>query len=130
MTQMVSLTSRAESPPATRTSTASSTCGPCALRRAAQLTQRKMAARAIALALETQGMRVAAQYRTQRPPDGTVALQAELGTEQGCVDLVRAARAALGSVDLLVHSAGIYNAGAIDEIASDKLEEMFRVNTF
>ena len=28
--------------------------------------------RGIALALETQGMRVAAQYKTQRPPDGLV----------------------------------------------------------
>ena len=86
--------------------------------------------RGIALALETQGMRVAAQYRTQRPPDGLVPLQAELGTEAGCVELARAAREALGSVELLVHSAGIYNAGPISGIASQTLEEMFRVNTF
>jgi len=86
--------------------------------------------RGIALALETQGMRVGAQYRTQRPPDGLVPLEAELGTERGCAALARAAAAALGSVELLVHSAGIYNAGPIDRISSEKLEEMFRVNTF
>jgi len=86
--------------------------------------------RGIALALETQGMRVGAQYRTQRPPDGLVPLQAELGSEQGCIELVNAARAALGNIDLLVHSAGIFNAGAIEEITSEKLEEMFRVNTY
>ena len=86
--------------------------------------------RGIALALETQGMRVGAQYRTQRPPDGLVPLQAELGSEKGCVELVNAARAALGNIDLLVHSAGIFNAGAIEEITSEKLEEMFRVNTY
>ena len=86
--------------------------------------------RGIALALETQGMRVGAQYRTQRPPDGLVPLQAELGSEQGCIELVNAARAALGNIDLLVHSAGIFNAGAIEAITSEKLEEMFRVNTY
>ncbi|MCA1827032.1 MAG: SDR family NAD(P)-dependent oxidoreductase [Myxococcales bacterium] len=86
--------------------------------------------RGIALALETQGMRVAAQYRTQRPPDGLVPLQGELGTEEGCVELVRAAGEALGSVELLVHSAGIFNDGPIESISSAALEEMFRVNTF
>ena len=86
--------------------------------------------RGIALALETQGMRVAAQYKTQRPPDGLVPLQAELGEESGCVELVAKAREALGSVELLVHSAGIYTPGPIDQISSATLEEMFRVNTF
>ena len=86
--------------------------------------------RGIALALETQGMRVGAQYRTQRPPDGLVPLQAELGSEQGCIELVNAARAALGNIDLLVHSAGIFNAGPIEKITSEMLEEMFRVNTY
>jgi len=59
-----------------------------------------------------------------------VPLQAELGSEKGCIELVNAARAALGNIDLLVHSAGIFNAGAIEEITSEKLEEMFRVNTY
>jgi 3-oxoacyl-[acyl-carrier protein] reductase len=86
--------------------------------------------RGIALALETQGMRVAAQYRTQKPPEGLVPLQAELGTERGCIELAAKAREALGSVELLVHSAGIFNAGPIDQITSQTLEEMFRVNTY
>jgi 3-oxoacyl-[acyl-carrier protein] reductase len=82
--------------------------------------------RGIALALVEQGMRVFAHHRTQAPPPGCVAVQADLGTEAGCIE---AARAAAG-VDLLVHSAGIYNAGPIDRISSSNLEEMFRVNTF
>jgi 3-oxoacyl-[acyl-carrier protein] reductase len=86
--------------------------------------------RGIALALETQGMRVAAQYRTQRPPDGLVPLQAELGTEKGCIDVAAKAREALGTVELLVHSAGIYTPGPIDQISAATLEEIFRVNTF
>jgi len=82
--------------------------------------------RGIALALVEQGMRVFAHHRTQAPPPGCVAVQADLGTEAGCIE---AARAAAGA-DLLVHSAGIYNAGPIDRISSSSLEEMFRVNTF
>jgi 3-oxoacyl-[acyl-carrier protein] reductase len=82
--------------------------------------------RGIALALVEQGMRVFAHHRTQAPPQGCVAVQADLGTEAGCIEAVRAA----GGVDLLVHSAGIYNAGPIDRISSSSLEEMFRVNTF
>jgi 3-oxoacyl-[acyl-carrier protein] reductase len=86
--------------------------------------------RGIALALLEQGMRVGAHYRTQQPPVGTVGLQAELGTEDGCVKLAREAREKLGAVDLLVHSAGLYNAGPIGSLAAATLEEMFRVNTF
>lgn len=86
--------------------------------------------RGIALALETQGMRVAAQHKSQHPPEGLVPIQAELGTEQGCVELARSAREKLGHVELLVHSAGIYNDGPIASLKAETLEEMFRVNTF
>src|SRR5258708_17303773 len=86
--------------------------------------------RGIVLAMLEQGMRVGAHYRTQQPPGGTVGLQAELGTEEGCVKLAREAREKLGAVDLLVHSAGLYNAGPIASLAAATLEEMFRVNTF
>jgi len=82
--------------------------------------------RGIALALVEQGVRVFAQHRTQAPPPGCTGVQADLGTEAGCVEAARAA----GSVDLLVHSAGIYTAGPIDRISAETLEEMFRVNTF
>ena len=80
--------------------------------------------RGIALALETQGMRVGAQYRTQRPPDGLVPLQAELGSEKGCIELVNAAR------EHAPAAANDRTAGPIEEITSEKLEEMFRVNTY
>jgi len=86
--------------------------------------------RGIAMALLEQGMRVGAHHRTQGPPEGTVALHAELGTEEGCVKLAREAREKLGAVDLLVHSAGLYNAGPIASLGAATLEEMFRVNTF
>src|SRR3954470_20041202 len=86
--------------------------------------------RGIAEALLAQGARVAAQHRTQRPPDGPLAVQADLGTEEGCVAAVRGAREKLGGVDLLVHSAGIYNAGPIASLRGATLEEMFRVNVF
>ena len=86
--------------------------------------------RGIALAFAGQGMRVAAQHRTQAAPEGCKGVQAELGAEDGCVAAARGAAQALGSVEVLVHSAGIYTAGPIDRIAAPTLEEMFRVNTF
>ena len=86
--------------------------------------------RGIAEALVAQGARVAAHHRTHEPPARTFAVRADLGTEQGCVDAVRAAREKLGEVNLLVHSAGIYNGGAIGRIQAVTLEEMFRVNVF
>ena len=82
--------------------------------------------RGIAIALETQGMRVFAQGRTQEPPAGTTAVKGELGTELGCIETAKV----VDKVDLLVHSAGIYNAGPIDSLKSATLEEMFRVNVF
>jgi 3-oxoacyl-[acyl-carrier protein] reductase len=57
-------------------------------------------------------------------------LKADLGSESGCKDLVRRAGEALGEVDVLVHSAGIYTAGPIASLTAATLEEMFRVNTF
>ncbi len=86
--------------------------------------------RGIALAFAGQGMRVAAQHRTQAAPEGCKGVQAELGTEDGCTAAARGAAQALGNVEVLVHSAGIYTAGPIDRISAATLEEMFRVNTF
>jgi 3-oxoacyl-[acyl-carrier protein] reductase len=86
--------------------------------------------RGIAEALAAQGVRVAGQHRTHGAPPGAVAIRAELGTEQGCIETVRAAREKLGEVQLFVHSAGIYNAGPIAGISAAALEEMFRVNVF
>jgi 3-oxoacyl-[acyl-carrier protein] reductase len=93
----------------------------------------------IARALLAQGMRVAVQYRGGREaaealcaehPGRGFAAQAELGTERGCVNLSREAIERLGGVDVLVHSAGIWNAGPIEQMDAERLEEMFRVNVF
>jgi len=82
------------------------------------------------------GDRVVACYRSGRPVvdelavrfgDGKVVpVQADLGEEAGCV----AALAGLDRLDVLVHSAGIWNDGAIATLSRDTLERMFRVNTF
>ncbi len=93
----------------------------------------------IAEAFLEQGMSVAVHYRTRRReaealaarhPGRAFAIQAELGEEQGAVRLVSGSVRALGGLDQLVHSAGIWNAGPIDRIAAAQLEEMFRVNAF
>ncbi|GAC1538714.1 MAG: 3-oxoacyl-[acyl-carrier-protein] reductase [Myxococcales bacterium] len=93
----------------------------------------------IAKALLDQGMRVVVHYRGNRAgaeelcgcyPGRAFAAGAELGTEQGCVELARAARAACPDLSVLVHSAGIWNDGPIGSLRGSTLEEMFRVNTF
>src|SRR5476651_1518950 len=86
--------------------------------------------RGIAEALVAQGVKVVAQHRTQPPPEGTIGVEAQLSEERGCVELVKDARAAVGEIQLFVHSAGIYTAGAIATLKAETLEEMFRVNTF
>jgi 3-oxoacyl-[acyl-carrier protein] reductase len=86
-----------------------------------------------------QGMQVAVHYRSGRAaaeglcarfPGRAVAVQADLGREGDCARLVREAAAALGGLECLVHSAGIWSPGPIDRIASAQLEEIFRVNLF
>ena len=93
----------------------------------------------VAEALLQQGAQVAVQYRhgraaaealCARHPGQAVAVQAELGTEAGCVACVAGAVAAFGGLDGLVHSAGQWNDGAIDRISAATLEEIFRVNCF
>lgn len=93
----------------------------------------------IARALLTQGMRVAVHYRGGREaaeslcaehPGRAFAVQAELGTEAGCVKVAREALERLGGTHVLVHSAGIFNEGPIERMDADRLEEMFRVNVF
>jgi 3-oxoacyl-[acyl-carrier protein] reductase len=94
---------------------------------------------ACAEALLGQGARVALHYRSNRAAAEALAarhagsafpVHAELGTEAGCADAVRLASAAMGGLDLLVHSAGIWNPGPIATMTAAKLEEMFRVNAF
>lgn len=90
-----------------------------------------------ARAFLSRGDRVVAQYRTQvgpvlalagvYGPDRVVPVEADLATEEGCVAAVAAAGTRL---DVLVHSAGIWNDGAIRDLSRQVLEEMFRTNTF
>jgi 3-oxoacyl-[acyl-carrier protein] reductase len=82
------------------------------------------------------GDRVVAQYRTQAQPvrvlqeeygeQRVVPVAADLESEEGAVAVVAAAR----QPSVLVHSAGIWNDGAIHGMTAARLEEMFRVNTF
>jgi 3-oxoacyl-[acyl-carrier protein] reductase len=93
----------------------------------------------IAEALLEQGASVAVHYRSgkasadalcDRFPGKAFAIQADLGLEGGCASLVRETVRALGGLDILVHSAGIWNDGPIEHIEASRLEEMFRVNVF
>jgi 3-oxoacyl-[acyl-carrier protein] reductase len=93
----------------------------------------------IALALLEQGMRVGIHYRGGRGPAEALcarfpgrafALHADLASEEGCVQLARAQVAQVGGCDVLVHSAGTWNAGPIGDLSKALLEEMFQLNTF
>jgi 3-oxoacyl-[acyl-carrier protein] reductase len=86
-----------------------------------------------------QGARVAAQFHNQEAPLHGLAeafagrlfpLQADLASEEGCVGLCEAAQAALGGMDVLVHSAGIWTDGPIRKMDRATLETTFRTNTF
>jgi len=90
---------------------------------------------AVAAALLGRGDTVIAQYRRQPAPvldlqrrfgDRVIPVQADLATEQGCVATIAAAR----TPSVLVHSAGIWNDGAIRQLSGETLEQMFRTNTF
>jgi 3-oxoacyl-[acyl-carrier protein] reductase len=93
----------------------------------------------VAEAFLDQGMSVAIQYRSNRAaaeqlagrfPGRAFPVQAELGSEEGCVRCVAEAARALGGLDALVHSAAIWNDGPIERIQGAQLEEIFRVNVF
>lgn len=93
----------------------------------------------IAEAFLEQGMRVAIHYRSHeaeavalaaRFPGRAFPVHADLGTERGAVELVRAAAGVLGGLDQLVHSAGIWNDGPIGSLEASRLEEIFRINVF
>jgi len=58
--------------------------------------------------------------------DRVLGVGADLASEEGCTRL--AAKA--GAVDVLVHSAGIWNDGDIRTLTAENLERMFRTNTF
>ncbi len=83
-----------------------------------------------------QGDRVVAQFRTQAAPvaalaeefgaDRVAGVRADLAAEEGCVRVVQAA----GALDALVHSAGIFEPGAIRDLEAGALDRMFRTNTY
>lgn len=91
---------------------------------------------ACARAFLQMGDAVVAHYRTNAGAvqglarefgaERVVGVQAELGEEEGCVRLLETA----GDLDVLVHSAGIWNDGPIRRLSRATLEEIFRVNTF
>lgn len=91
---------------------------------------------ACARAFLERGHRVVGGWRTNRQPleelswrygdERVVPVRADLSTESGCVGLIAAA----GTPDVVVHSAGTWNHGAIRELDAATLEAMFRVNTF
>ncbi|MEW5765913.1 MAG: SDR family oxidoreductase, partial [Acidobacteriota bacterium] len=85
------------------------------------------------------GSRVALHCRCQRAPVEALSalhpgaswvVQADLSQEGGCVTLVREAAGRLGGLDVLVHSAGIWNSGSIRTLSRENLESMFATNAF
>jgi len=95
--------------------------------------------RGIAEAFLDQGMKVAVHYRGHRSeaealaaryPGLAFAIGADIGSEDGCVELVRESARLLGGIDQLVHSAGIWTDGRIDRVRAEQIEEIFRVNVF
>jgi 3-oxoacyl-[acyl-carrier protein] reductase len=93
----------------------------------------------IAEAFLDQGMKVVIHYRSHeaearnlafRFPGSAFAVGADLSVEKGAVDLVAESARLLGGLDQLVHSAGVWNEGAIGSIEASRLEEIFRLNVF
>ena len=91
---------------------------------------------ACARAFLERGDRVVLHYRRQSEPverlvdeygsDRAVAAQADLATEAGCIEVV----CKVPGVDVLVHSAGIWNFAPIVDLKAERLVEMYRTNTF
>ncbi len=63
-------------------------------------------------------------------PTLAVAVKGDLATERGCVAVVAEAVKALGSLDVLVCSAGIWRAAPIGEVTAATLDEIFGINLF
>ena len=72
------------------------------------------------------GGAVVERLAVTRTEGKVIPVACDLAAEQGCIDLMRTA----GRVDVLVHSAGIWNDGPIRSLTRDTLEQMFRTNTF
>ena len=86
-----------------------------------------------------QGALVAAHYRSgetavkklgKRFPGRLFKICADLAEESGCVRAVDESSKALGGLDVVVHSAGIWTDGPIKNLSRKTLEAMFKTNTF
>lgn len=72
----------------------------------------------------------ATAQRCQRGGAHVVLHAAELGTAEGVASLAAAAQAAFGAVDVLIHSAGVFSAGAVETTSPEEFERLWRVNTW
>lgn len=82
-----------------------------------------------------EGDRVVAHFRSHQKallelqnafPGRLLPVQADLVTEDGCVSVFRD----VAELQVLVHSAGVWNTSPLSQINSKTLEYMFRTNTF
>ncbi|OAP39186.1 sugar dehydrogenase [Sinorhizobium glycinis] len=96
---------------------------------------------AVCLAAASEGWRVAVNYASQRQAaeeivrkiseagGSAIAIQGDVGSEDGIKAIFSAVDAAFGRLDGLVNNAGIVGPPQrIDEIPPERLERMFRVN--
>ncbi len=83
---------------------------------------------AIALDLARHGYRVAAHYRTHRPPRPLVPLQADLADAAGPDALARAFRERFGALDLLVCSAAGFAPRSLRDTDAAAFDEQMDLN--
>jgi 3-oxoacyl-[acyl-carrier protein] reductase len=72
------------------------------------------------------GRAVIASLEREFGRDRILGVGGDLSAEEGCARLV----AKTTKVDVLVHSAGVWNDGEIRSLTAENLEAMFRTNTF
>lgn len=68
--------------------------------------------------------------RCQRGGAQVVPHAADLATSEGVASLAEAARSVFGALDILIHSAGVFAAGAVDVTGPEEFERQWRVNTW
>ncbi len=83
---------------------------------------------AIARDLAKHGYRVAAHFHAHRPPRALVALQADLAAEDGPDQLARAFRERFSRLDLLVCSAGGFEARGLRDTDARAFDAMMDLN--
>jgi pteridine reductase len=84
--------------------------------------------RAIALDLAANGWRVAAHYRSHRPPRSLVALQVDLAAPGGPGELAAAFRERFSRLDLLVCSAALFERAPLAETDAAVFDEQMTLN--